>query len=103
MSQWPRAQAAICSGRAWSTGRKQNRVDNLDLLLALDGAGASDPGSPVRRRGSRPGRGAWTTLRVRRTRRPWEPSGAEMVGTSFQGRSLSVWCRPGWLSLTVNR
>ena len=47
--------------------------------------------------------GAWTTLRVRRTRRPWEPSGAEMAGMSFHGRSLSVWCRPGWLSLTVSR
>ena len=47
MSQCPRVQAAICSGRAWSTGREQNRVDDLGgLLLAaaalVDGAGAAD-------------------------------------------------------------
>ena len=46
--------------------------------------------------------GAWTTLRVRRTRRPWEPSGMDGAGTSFRGGSLSVWCRPGWLPLTVS-
>ena len=47
MSQCPRVQAAICSGRAWSMGREQNRVDDLGgLLLAaaalVDGAGAAD-------------------------------------------------------------
>ena len=41
--QCPRAQAATCSGRASVMGSEQNRVDHLDLLLALDGAGAPDP------------------------------------------------------------
>ena len=63
MPQWPRARAAICSGRAWSTGSEQNRVDDLGGLLGgllpaaaalVDGAGAADPGSPGRRRGSPP-------------------------------------------------
>ena len=35
-------------------GKRADQVDHLDLLLALDGAGASDPGSLVRRRGSPP-------------------------------------------------
>ena len=54
MAQWPRAQEATASGRAWSMGREQNRVDHLGGLLlgpavparapALrGGCGASDP------------------------------------------------------------
>lgn len=41
--QCPRARAATCSGRASVMGSEQTRVDDLDLLLALDGAGAPDP------------------------------------------------------------
>ena len=47
--------------------------------------------------------GASTAWTVRRTLRPWEPSGTEMEGTSFQGRAPSSRFRPGWLSLTVRR
>ena len=47
--------------------------------------------------------GASTALMVRRTLRPWEPSGTEVEGTSFQGSFSSSRFRPGWLSLTVRR
>ena len=46
--------------------------------------------------------GASTAWTVRRTLRPWEPSGTEMEGTSFQGSLSSSRFRPGWLSLTVS-
>ena len=39
--------------------------------------------------------GASTTWTVRRTLRPWEPSGTEMEGTSFQGSLSSSRFRPG--------
>ena len=39
---------------------------------------------------------------VRRTLRPWEPSGTEVEGTSFQGSFSSSRFRPGRLSLTVS-
>ena len=39
--------------------------------------------------------GASTALMVRRTLRPWEPSGTEMEGTSFQGSFSSSRFRPG--------
>ena len=43
MVQWPRAQAATCSGGASVMGREQNRVDHLDVLPSPDGSGAADP------------------------------------------------------------
>ena len=46
--------------------------------------------------------GASTAWTVRRTLRPWEPSGTEMEGTSFQGSLSSSRFRPGRLSLTVS-
>ena len=39
--------------------------------------------------------GASTAWTVRRTLRPWEPSGTEVEGTSFQGRAPSSRFRPG--------
>ena len=47
--------------------------------------------------------GASTAWTVRRTLRPWEPSGTEMEGTSFQGSFLSVLRRVFWFALTVRR
>ena len=46
--------------------------------------------------------GASTAWTVRRTLRPWEPSGTEVEGTSFQGSFLRARFRPGWLFLTVS-
>ena len=46
--------------------------------------------------------GASTALMVRRTLRPWEPSGTDTAGTSFQGSLSSSRFRPDWLPLTVS-
>ena len=89
-------------------GKRADQVDHLSGLLPataaalVDGAGAPDPGSPVRRRGSPP-TGGLDDLEGASHPPPVGAVGAEMAGTSFHGRSLNVWCRPGWLSLTVNR
>ena len=47
--------------------------------------------------------GASTAWTVRRTLRPWEPSGTEVEGTSFQGSFSSPVSGPAGMSLTVRR
>ena len=47
--------------------------------------------------------GASTAWTVRRTLRPWEPSGMEMEGTSFQGGLSSSRFRPGRHALDRKR
>lgn len=101
MVQCPRAQEATCSGGAWSMGREQIRWTTstrflpLTVLVRLIRITWAAPDKSTRA-------GASTAWTVRRTLRPWEPSGTEMEGTSFQGGLSSSRFRPGWLSLTVS-
>ena len=92
----------MASGWAWSMGREQIRWTTstcflpLTVLVRLIRITWAAPGKSIHA-------GASTAWTVRRTLRPWEPSGTEMEGTSFQGRAPSSRFRPGWLSLTVRR
>ncbi len=106
MAQCPRAQEATSSGGASVMGREQIRWATSVVVLLPPPRLLTVLVRRIRITWAAPGKsihaGASTAWTVRRTLRPWEPSGTEVEGTSFQGSFLRARFRPGWLFLTVS-
>ncbi|ALC99268.1 hypothetical protein AM609_06820 [Actinomyces sp. oral taxon 414] len=106
MAQCPRAQEATSSGGASVGGREQIRWATSVVVLLPPPRLLTVLVRRIRITWAAPGKsihaGASTAWTVRRTLRPWEPSGTEVEGTSFQGSFLRARFRPGWLFLTVS-
>ena len=99
MAQCPRAQEATSSGGASVMGREQIRWATSVVVLLPPPRLLTVLVRRIRITWAAPGKstraGASTAWTVRRTLRPWEQSGTEVEGTSFQGSFSRARFRPG--------
>jgi hypothetical protein len=82
-------------------GHGADGVHDLDLCATVDDSGPADL-QDLGGAGPVDPRRIWTGLSVRVMLRPWRRSRWVCPGTFAQGRSLSLFRRPGWFPLTVS-